>query len=228
MWSDRAQEHLEARQRRGGDDPGQGRKAPSVTAESSPGKEMSTARPSSRKFEHIGIVAVVGAFASVGLVCFVLAIPHPVEPSLGDRTAQPSGVRANSTSATAAEDAIRSKSVTPPLTETVPTLAMPMLYQLPTSLSDAQLAASSHEVGIWHDRPAEAAPRLDRKPSPSQRASRRHWPRYSVRAQADRGEAARLMSDELRQRGVDPVSSVRGARRDRRPWREMRRGESPD
>ena len=34
---------------------------------------------------------------------------------------------------------------------------MPMLYQLPTSLSDAQLAASSHEVGIWHDRPAEAA-----------------------------------------------------------------------
>ena len=125
-------------------DPGQGRKPPSVTAESNPGKEMSTARPSSRKFEHIGIVAVVGAFASVGLVCFVLAMPHPIEPSLGDRTAQPSGDRANSTSATAAEDAIRSKPVTPPLTETAPTLAVPMLYQLPTSLSDAQLAASLH------------------------------------------------------------------------------------
>ena len=196
-------------------DPGQGRKPPSVTAESNPGKEMSTARPSSRKFEHIGIVAVVGAFASVGLVCFVLAMPHPIEPSLGDRTAQPSGVRANSTSATAAEDAIRSKPVTPPLTETSPTLAMPMLYQLPTSLSDAQLAASLHEVGIWHERPAEAAPRLERKSSPSQRASRRHC---SVRAQADRGEAARLMADELRQRGVAPVSSVRGAQRDRAKW----------
>ena len=199
-------------------EPGQGRKPPSVTAESNPGKEMSTAQPSSRKFEHIGIVAVVGAFASVGLVCFVLAMPHPVEPSLGDRTAQPSGVGATSTSATAAEDAIRSKSVTPPLTETAPTLAMPMLYQLPTSLSDAQLAASLHEVGIWHDRPTEAAPRLDRKSSPSQRASRRHWPRYSVRAQADRGEAARLMADELRQRGVAPVSSVRGAQRYRAKW----------
>jgi hypothetical protein len=199
-------------------EPGQGRKPPSVTAESNPGKEMSTAQPSSRKFEHIGIVAVVGAFASVGLVCFVLAMPHPVEPSLGDRTAQPSGVGATSTSATAAEDAIRSKPVTPPLTETPPTLAMPMLYQPPTSLSDAQLAASLHEVGIWHDRPAEAVPRVDRKPSPSQRASRRHWPRYSVRAQADRGEAARLMADELRQRGVAPVSSVRGAQRDRAKW----------
>jgi len=202
-------------------DPGQGRKPPSVTAESNPGKEMSTARPSSRKFEHIGIVAVVGAFASVGLVCFVLAMPHPIEPSLGDRTAQPSGVRANSTSATAAEDAIRSKPVTPPLTETAPTLAGPMLYQLPTSLSDAQLAASLH-----------APPKLLRdwieNPRHHSGQSRRHWPRYSVRAQADRGEAARLMAAELRQRGVAPVSSVRGAQRDRRPWREMRRGERPD
>jgi len=34
---------------------------------------------------------------------------------------------------------------------------MPMLYQLPTSLSDPQLAAPLHEVGIWHDRPAGAA-----------------------------------------------------------------------
>src|ERR1700674_824925 len=59
-------------------EPGQGRKPPSVTAESNPGKEMATAQPSNRKFEHIGIVAVVGAFASVGLVCFVLAMPHPV------------------------------------------------------------------------------------------------------------------------------------------------------
>src|SRR3984893_17621399 len=104
-------------------EPGQGRKPPSVTAESNPGKEMSTARPSSRKFEHIGIVAVVGAFASVGLVCFVLVMPHPAEPSLGDRTAPASGVGPASSSAAAAEDPIRSKSVTPPLTETAPTLA---------------------------------------------------------------------------------------------------------
>jgi hypothetical protein len=200
-----------------------------VTVDSNPGKEMSTARRSSRKFEHIGIIAVVGAFASVALVCFVLAMRYPGEPSLvADRTAQPSGVGATSMSATAAEDASRSTPVTPPPPETSPTPAMPMLNQPPTTLSDAQLAASLRRPALG----LTAAPKPLRNqienPPPSQRASRRHWPRHSVRAQADRGEAARLMADDLRQRGVAPVSSVRGTRNDRRAWRTMRRGESLD
>jgi hypothetical protein len=47
-----------------------------------------------------------------------------------------------------------------------------------------------------------ATPRAERKPSAPQPTSRRHWPRYSVGNQADREETARLMSDELRQRGA--------------------------
>ena len=186
---------------------------PSATADSNPVEGMSTARPSSRKFEHIAIVAVVGAFAAVALVCFVLAIRHPVEPSpAADRMAQPSDGGATSTSATAARDASRFTPVTPPPTETFPTLAMPMVNQPPTTLSDAQLAAFLREVGIWYDRRTDAAPRPERKPSPSKRASRRHWPRHYVPAEPDRGEAARLMADQLRQRGVAPVSSVLGTR----------------
>jgi hypothetical protein len=217
---------------------------PSVSADSNPGEEMSTARPSRRKFEYIGIAAAVGVFASIALTCFVLAMQYPVDLSpTVNRVSQPTDGHQTSASATAAEDADRSMPpiptppvttfptpppITMPATETSPTRAMPMPNEPPIAPSDAQPARPLREAGIGHDRVAEGVPGPDRKPPPSQRVSRRHWPRHSVRAQAERGEAARLMADELRQRGIAPVSSVRGARRDRQPWRAMRQGESLD
>jgi hypothetical protein len=188
---------------------------------------MSTHRPSSQKFEHIAIVAVVGAFTSVALVCLVLAMRHPVLLPIGDRIAQPSPAVALVEVAPPPESASQSTLVTPPPTEissTLPlleissTLPLLMSKQLPITLSDAEL----RDIGISHDHRAEAAAG---PPPSSQRASRRHWPRHSVRAEVDHGEAARLMAEDLRQRGVAPVSSMQGARSERRSWRAMRRGE---
>jgi hypothetical protein len=79
---------------------------------------------------------------------------------------------------------------------------MPILNQQTTTLSDAEFAAFLREIRIWDDRRTEAAPKPETKLSPPQRTSRRHWPRYSSRAQSDNGEATRLMLEELRQRGV--------------------------
>jgi hypothetical protein len=157
------------------DPSGSGASGPSALAPvSNPGNERSTARSASRKFERIGIVAVVGAFASVGLVCFVLAMRHPVEPSVGRRTAQPASVGATSKSATLAEHASRSTPVTPPPTETSPALATPMLNQPPTTLSDARVVAFLKEVSIWYDRRTEVTSRRDRQSSTPQEALPEH------------------------------------------------------
>jgi hypothetical protein len=165
------------------------RRRPPVLANGDPGEEMSTARPSNRKFEHLGLVAVVGAFASLALVCFVLAMQYPAYPSLtAQRTPRPSGGEAIVTSTPAAGGDSRSTPATPPSTETSPaTLARPMLNQPPATLSDAQVAAFLRDLSLWHDRRAEAAPEPERKPPPSQRLSRRHWQRHSIRPQAERG-----------------------------------------
>jgi hypothetical protein len=202
---------------------------PPVSADRNLGEEMATVRPPSRIFEHIGIMAVVGGFAAVALVCFVLATQQSVAPPLiPDSTSQPSDDGATSTSARAAGDAGGSTlvaPVTPPPTETFPMVAIPMLDQPPTTLSDPQPAAPLRQPGIWYDHRTEAAPGQGKKASPPRRASRRPWLQHSVRAQANRGEAAQLMADELQQMGIAPVSSS-SARKYRRAWRAMRRGES--
>lgn len=75
--------------------------------------------------------------------------------------------------------------------------------QSTTTLSDAQMEALLREMGIWYKSHAEAAPKPVTKPFPPPQAmSRRHWRQYSGHAGADRGEATRLMIDELQQSGV--------------------------
>jgi hypothetical protein len=177
---------------------------PSVTADGNLGAERSTVRPSIQKFVRPAITVVVGAFASVVLVSLVISMRHSVEPlPAADVKSQPSEGAAISPKAHEVEDTGWFPTVTPPPTEIIPTPVIPLLNQpiTITTLSDAQIARFLSEVGIWYDR-HKAAPTPERKPSPPQLASRRHWSRYSIRAQPDRGEATRLMVDELRQRGV--------------------------
>jgi hypothetical protein len=170
---------------------------PSVTADSNPGEETSTAQPSIRKFVGLAIAALVGA--SVASAFFVILMRHSVEPSpAAHAKLPPSDSGTTFTGSRAEGDAGWSTLVTSPPTEIVPALAMPILNQQTTTPSDAEFAAFLREVRIWDDRRTEAAPRPERKLSPPQRTSRRHWPR----AQSDDGEATRLMIDELRARGV--------------------------
>jgi hypothetical protein len=155
--------------------------------DSNPGEERLTARVSIRKFAHLAIAAVIGAFASAALVCFVVLTRGSVEPSpAADAKSQSSGTGILVTGGRAVGDVGGSRPITASPTEIISTLAMPILNQLTTALPDAQLEAS----------------RPERKPATPQRASRRDRPRYSVSDQADREETARLMRDELQQRGV--------------------------
>lgn len=169
---------------------------PSVTVDSNPGAERSTARPSIRKFAHPAIAAVVGAVSFVTSVCFVLPIGHSVEPlsaadaklqpsddgatsrpaivplPVADAKSQPSDDRATSTIAIAVGDAGWSAPRTLPATEIIPTPAMPPLNQPTTRLSYAQVAAFLSEVGTWYDQRTKAATALERKPTSTHRASR--------------------------------------------------------
>jgi hypothetical protein len=82
--------------------------------------------------------------------------------------------------------------------ETTPSPSQPT-----TASSDAQRKELIREIGSWYDSRTEAAPTPETKPSrPLRAASRRYWRHYSRTATADRGEATRLMVDELRQSGV--------------------------
>jgi hypothetical protein len=159
------------------------------------------------------------AFASVA---FVSAAPNCAELSPGvDTHSQSSGSQTTSTRDKATSEALTkptstlsdaqieallreiglrndSRGETAPTPETKPSLS-----QSTTVLSDAQTEALLTEMGIWYHNRADAAPRPASKPLPTPQAmSRRHWPQYSGHASADRGEATRLMMDELRQSGI--------------------------
>jgi hypothetical protein len=169
---------------------------PSVTVDSNPGAERSTARLSIRKFAHPAIAAVVGAVTFVASVCYVIPMRHSVEPlSAGDANSQrsdgratsrpavvplpvadvrsqPSDDGATSTIARAVGDAGWSTPLTPSATEIIPTPAMPSLNQPTTTLSNAQVAAFLSEVGTWYDWRTKAATAPERKPSSPHRAAR--------------------------------------------------------
>ncbi len=68
-------------------------------------------------------------------------------------------------------------------------------HPLTKTLSDVELAGFLTQIGIWYDRRAQEVPRTVRKPLPPRQASRRHWPRDSDRAHADREEVARLTAE---------------------------------
>jgi hypothetical protein len=174
----------------------------SVTTDSNPGKEGSTASLARWKFVFRAIAAVVAAFAFVALGSFVIPMRHPVDLApAADAKPQPSESGSASTRAQAVGDAAWSTPVAPVPTEIIPAVATPILNP-PTTLPARQVAALLRDLGNWYDQRTKAAPIPERKTSPPQRTSRRHGTRDSGRAQADSREATRLMVDELRQRGV--------------------------
>jgi hypothetical protein len=149
-------------------------------------------------------VIVMGmASAAVGLPCY------SAEPSAGgDARAQTS--ENASTSATMLTEAQmeallreiglgrdRSKEAVPPPESTAsvsPTTSV---------LSDAEREALLRKMSLWYASRTEAAPRPRPKPSsPRHSVSRRYWQHSYDPASADWGEATRLMTDELRERGV--------------------------
>jgi hypothetical protein len=138
---------------------------------------------------HLAIAAVIGGFASVALVYFVILMRDSIEPSRPtDATPQASGSGTLVSGGRVLGDVGGSRPITASPTGTSSTLGMPILNQPTAVLPDARLAA----------------PRPERKAAAPQRASRRDRPRYSVSDQAEREETARLMRDELWQRGVAP------------------------
>ena len=145
---------------------------PCVSTDSSPGAKSSSAHLSIRKFAHPAIIAVVGAFSAVAWVSSVSFMQYSAETfPASDAKSQPSEDGAAFTREIAV----------------IPTPAVPLPNQPTTTmLSNAQLAAFLSQVGMWYDQRTKAATAPERKSSPPQRASRRHWPRYSFRAQSDR------------------------------------------
>lgn len=168
------------------------RTPPFVTADSNPGAERWTARPSIRKFVHRAIATVIGAVTFVASVFLVIPMRHSIEPlptadaksrpSDGGATSRPAVVplpaksQASDEGATytiprAVGNAGWSTPLTPRPTENIPTPAMPPLNQPTTTLSDAQVAAFLSEVANWYDRRTKATTVPERKPSSLQRAS---------------------------------------------------------
>ena len=166
-----------------------------ASADSNPGGERLTARAYIRKFGHLAIAAVIGAFASVALVYFVVLMRNSVEPSRAtDAKSQSSGSGTLVTGGGVLRDLGGSRPITTSLTG-IPPLDMPILNQPTAAHPDARLAT----------------PRQERKPAAPQWASRRDRPRASASDQAEREETARLMRDELRQRGVVPDAATGSA-----------------
>ena len=151
--------------------------------DNNPGDKKLTARLSIQKIVHLAIAAIVGAVASVALV--VVVMRAPVEPSqTASERAQ--STRTLATGGRALGDVEGAKPMTASPTAINSPLAIPVLNQPTTVVPDARLATS----------------RAERKPAPPQQASRRDRPRRSGSDQAEREETARLMVDQLLQRGV--------------------------
>jgi hypothetical protein len=165
---------------------------PAASVDGNPREERLTGRVSLRKFAHLTIAAVIGGFASAASVCFVVLMRDPVEPSRAADAKLPSSASVTLvTGGRVPGDIEGSRPITASPAEIISTLAVPILSQPTAAFPDARVEAA----------------RPERKPAA---ASRRDRPRYSAGDQADREETARLMRDELRQRGVAAGAAAAG------------------
>jgi hypothetical protein len=174
-----------------------------------------------RKFEHIGVVATVGAFASIAVVAFILAMQYPVgrfnpilipgvridsQPLNGHRTVAAGSAKtvpdhSGGTSTPTAENAIQ---------------PAPLVEALPTAPAEQVIAPAKDAVppreAMFADFAKTASARTETTPLPAHKPSvyfpppsyhrpwrqkNRHWDRA-----APQSEAVRLMRDDLDQRGV--------------------------
>ena len=162
------------------------RQTPLAAVDNNPGGGKLPRRASIRKIAHLAIAATIGALASVALVYVAVLMRGPIEPS----RAASENVPATGSGIAVGGKALGDVEGTKPMTASPPavnsTLAMPILNPPTTAVPDARLETR----------------RVERKPTTPQQASQRDRLRYSVTDQAQREETARLMRDELLQRGV--------------------------
>jgi hypothetical protein len=121
------------------------------------------------------------------------------KPSEGPKAAAPRGLSDAQIEALMKEIGLRYDGST----EAAPTPeAKVPLPQTAAAATDAQKQALLREMQHWYDSRMAAASRPEAKPAPPKRTWRHPWRHYAGRPEADRGEATRLMREELQQRGV--------------------------
>lgn len=167
------------------------------------------------------ILLPIGVFAVIGLVCIVLLL----QPPLALPHAPPETVPQASATLPAAEPHA-DPALAPPADQvsgaflplvpgrsaTDPPSVMPIVSSPQTDTTFADFA-NLYAPPLGHE-----PTRPEREPRQPQLQLRHwHWRHYPSTAQADRGEAARLMRVELQQRGITPfVGGNYGAARHRR------------
>jgi hypothetical protein len=156
-----------------------------------------------RKFAHLTIAALIGAFASIVLVSLLITMRPSVAPSPAASPISQPSYGSVTLERVMVAGGIGSKPAAPVAPEILSNPAIAIPTQPTTTLSDEQ-AAASKDMDFGYDHRTETIPtRLPgRKPSSSQWISRRHWSQPSSPAEADSGEATRLMLDELQQMGI--------------------------
>jgi hypothetical protein len=167
------------------------------------GKGRPTVRPHMPNFAY-SVLVVFASVLVLGSAAHSAEIPPPPNANL-----KPSDSRKAPTAPALSDAQIDALMKEIGIRHDSPTEAAPKpeakasLPQPTATPLDAQTQTLLREMGHWYDSRAAAAPRPEAKPSPPSRHTwRRYWRHYSGRVEADRGEATRLMREELQQRGV--------------------------
>jgi hypothetical protein len=164
------------------------------------GKLESTVQTQVSKFAS-SVLAAYALFSSVALSAEMSPPPDTLpKPSDSTQASVPRRLSDAQIEALMKEIGIpyHGSTETSPRPETKTSLPQPTVIP-----SDAQTQALLREMGHWYDSRTAVASRPEVKPAPpSGRTWHHHWPHYSGRAEADGGEASRLMRVELQHRGV--------------------------
>ena len=168
------------------------------------GKGKSAMRPHIKNFAYfiLAVFASASIFASIARSAEISPRPDAnSRPSDSGKAATPRTLSDAQIEALMKEIGIRHDSAAEPAPRLEAKAPLPQPAARPP---DAQTLSLLREMGHWYDIRREAAPRPEAKSSlPHQRTWRaRHRRQYSSQAEADHGEAARLMREELQQRGV--------------------------
>jgi hypothetical protein len=164
------------------------------------------------------ILIPIGVFAFIGLVCIVLllqpplALPHPPPETVPQASMTLPAAEPHADLALAPPaDQVSGASLPsgPGMSATDPPSAMPIVSSPQTDTTFADFAS------LYAPPSGREPTRPEGKPRQPQ-LQPRHWQHHPSTAQADHGEAARLMRVELQQRGIAPfVDGNYGAARHR-------------
>jgi hypothetical protein len=171
------------------------------------GELESTVQTQISKFAS-SVLAVYALFSSMALSAEMSPPPDTIpNPSDSTQASVPRRLSDAQMEALMKEIGIpyRGSTETPPRPEAKTPLPQPTVTP-----SDARTQALLREMGHWYDSRTVVASRPEVKPAPPPRRTwHYHWRHYSGPAEADGGEATRLMRVELQQRGAAAETSAR-------------------